>query len=116
MIRSKAPKEKPVIASKNGFTLTTVKEKPTGYGHEPEDPLNHINIKHQWRDQDEAVAKFLAVRHGVLEMATGTGKTASFCIPILQKLSARPQAPGARALILAPTRELALQVLKNFIP
>jgi ATP-dependent RNA helicase RhlE len=44
---------------------------------------------------------------------TGTGKTAAFVLPLLQRLSARPApGPGARpsALILAPTRELALQI------
>lgn len=43
---------------------------------------------------------------------TGTGKTAGFTLPILQRLSAgdRPQANQARALILTPTRELAAQV------
>jgi ATP-dependent RNA helicase RhlE len=44
---------------------------------------------------------------------TGTGKTAAFVLPLLERLSARPAAgPGARptALILAPTRELALQI------
>lgn len=41
--------------------------------------------------------------------ATGTGKTAAFLLPLLQKLAAK-KAPGVRALILAPTRELALQI------
>ena len=44
---------------------------------------------------------------------TGTGKTAAFLLPILQKLSER-QRPGVRALVLAPTRELALQIQKNY--
>jgi ATP-dependent RNA helicase RhlE len=39
---------------------------------------------------------------------TGTGKTAAFALPILSKLG--PHAPGPRALILEPTRELAAQV------
>lgn len=45
---------------------------------------------------------------------TGTGKTAGFTLPLLQKLSETPQKPGqrrvVRALILTPTRELAAQV------
>src|ERR1051326_9205948 len=40
---------------------------------------------------------------------TGTGKTAAFLLPLIQKLSAAPGA-GVRALILAPTRELASQI------
>jgi ATP-dependent RNA helicase RhlE len=44
--------------------------------------------------------------------ATGTGKTAAFLLPMLQTLSAR-QSPGVRALILAPTRELAAQIAEH---
>lgn len=46
---------------------------------------------------------------------TGTGKTAAFALPILQKLSlnANPSS-GIKALVLAPTRELALQIDKSF--
>ena len=49
---------------------------------------------------------------------TGTGKTASFALPILQRLlqqpSRRPEARVIRALILSPTRELAMQTWENF--
>jgi|SRR4030095_6726544 ATP-dependent RNA helicase RhlE len=44
---------------------------------------------------------------------TGTGKTAAFLLPILDKLSANRR-PGVRVLVLAPTRELALQIQKNY--
>jgi ATP-dependent RNA helicase RhlE len=40
---------------------------------------------------------------------TGSGKTAAFLLPILQRLIERPR-PGTRALVLAPTRELAAQI------
>ena len=47
---------------------------------------------------------------------TGTGKTAAFALPILDLLSARPpKKPGTvRALVLTPTRELALQIGESF--
>jgi ATP-dependent RNA helicase RhlE len=51
--------------------------------------------------------------------ATGTGKTAAFLLPMLQRLSANPSersgkpSSGVRALILAPTRELAAQIAEN---
>jgi ATP-dependent RNA helicase RhlE len=49
---------------------------------------------------------------------TGTGKTAAFALPILQLLdSKKSQQPGRRTiktLVLAPTRELALQIAENF--
>jgi ATP-dependent RNA helicase DeaD len=41
---------------------------------------------------------------------TGTGKTAAFCIPILERLQPRSQTEHPQALILVPTRELAVQV------
>ncbi|HEX4141841.1 MAG TPA: DEAD/DEAH box helicase [Candidatus Methylacidiphilales bacterium] len=48
---------------------------------------------------------------------TGTGKTAAFALPILQKLAAHPAPPAPkrpRALVLAPTRELAAQIGQSF--
>lgn len=44
---------------------------------------------------------------------TGTGKTAAFLLPIIQNMSG-PYRPGVRVLVLAPTRELALQIQKNY--
>jgi ATP-dependent RNA helicase DeaD len=42
--------------------------------------------------------------------ATGTGKTAAFALPILQALEVDDRRPGPTALVLVPTRELAMQV------
>jgi superfamily II DNA/RNA helicase len=54
----------------------------------------------------------------VLALAqTGSGKTAAFVLPLLQRLVDSPPRPGPRALVLAPTRELAAQtaeVLREF--
>jgi ATP-dependent RNA helicase RhlE len=44
---------------------------------------------------------------------TGTGKTAAFLLPIIQRITER-QLPGTRVLILAPTRELALQIEASY--
>jgi len=44
---------------------------------------------------------------------TGTGKTAAFLLPIIHNLDAQKR-PGIRVLVLAPTRELALQIEKNY--
>lgn len=48
---------------------------------------------------------------------TGTGKTAAFVLPILEKLSSEPRAQreSIRALVIVPTRELAVQVEQNAI-
>jgi ATP-dependent RNA helicase RhlE len=45
---------------------------------------------------------------------TGTGKTAAFAIPTIERLAAMRPGAGARALVLAPTRELALQIAQTF--
>jgi len=45
---------------------------------------------------------------------TGTGKTAAFAIPTIERLCAGRPAAGARALVLAPTRELAVQIAQTF--
>lgn len=51
--------------------------------------------------------------HDVVAMArTGSGKTAAFLVPMLEKLQQHVPQAGVRALILSPTRDLALQTLK----
>ena len=64
--------------------------------------------------QKQAIPAVLAGGDLLAGAQTGTGKTAGFTLPILQRLSALPVKSGARrairALILAPTRELAAQV------
>jgi ATP-dependent RNA helicase RhlE len=63
--------------------------------------------------QAAAIPPLLAGRDLLGVAQTGTGKTAAFALPMLQHLVARPAAPhrfATRALILAPTRELALQI------
>ena len=65
--------------------------------------------------QAKAIPPVLA-GHDLLGCAqTGTGKTAAFALPILQRLAAsHPSHKGVRALILTPTRELALQIDECF--
>ena len=62
--------------------------------------------------QEKAIPAVLDGRDVMAAAQTGTGKTAGFTLPILQRLSVgrRAQANQARALILTPTRELAAQV------
>ena len=45
---------------------------------------------------------------------TGTGKTLAFALPVLANLTSKPPASGPQALILSPTRELALQIHQTF--
>src|SRR5687768_13845148 len=61
--------------------------------------------------QREAIPVLLAGRDLLAQAATGTGKTAAFALPMLQRLSADGDGAGkTRGLVLVPTRELAMQV------
>ena len=62
--------------------------------------------------QAEAIPPILAGRHVVGLAQTGTGKTAAFALPILSRIDVSNKSP--QALVLAPTRELALQVSEAF--
>ncbi len=68
--------------------------------------------------QEEAIPHLLEGRDLLASAQTGTGKTAAFAIPILQGLSYEPRAtqknPNIKALIVAPTRELAIQIGESF--
>src|SRR5688572_11588316 len=59
--------------------------------------------------QREAIPPLLAGRDVLAEAPTGTGKTAAFALPLLQRME-RSDSPSPTALILVPTRELAMQV------
>jgi ATP-dependent RNA helicase DeaD len=61
--------------------------------------------------QREAIPPLLAGRDLLAEAPTGTGKTAAFALPMLQRIPIGSAGPGATsALVLVPTRELAMQV------
>ena len=64
--------------------------------------------------QKQAIPLVLQGRDLLAAAQTGTGKTAAFTLPILQKLSTTTNgAPGPRVLVLVPTRELAAQVAES---
>ena len=65
--------------------------------------------------QAQAIAPALAGRDLVATAQTGTGKTLAFVLPIVHRLQQQPSASGVRALILTPTRELALQIHETFV-
>ena len=67
--------------------------------------------------QSQAIGPALEGRDIVGLAQTGTGKTAAFALPVLHRLAARkerPQRGSCRALVLAPTRELAAQIGESF--
>src|SRR5271169_4018321 len=67
--------------------------------------------------QSQAIPQVLRGRDLCGIAQTGTGKTAAFALPILQRLSSAPARRAAgtcRALVLSPTRELASQIAESF--
>jgi ATP-dependent RNA helicase DeaD len=60
--------------------------------------------------QREAIPPLLAGRDVLGQAATGTGKTAAFALPMLQRIGRRDGDRPIRGLVLVPTRELAMQV------
>jgi ATP-dependent RNA helicase DeaD len=77
--------------------LQTVRE----LGYESPSPIQAASIPH-----------LLAGRDLLGQAQTGTGKTAAFALPILQRIDVSQRVP--QALVLAPTRELAIQVAEAF--
>src|SRR3989442_1836779 len=63
--------------------------------------------------QEQAIPVVLSGRDMIGCAETGTGKTAAFLLPIIQRITEKPR-PGVRVLVLAPTRELAMQIQKNY--
>lgn len=65
--------------------------------------------------QQQAIPVIIEGRDIFGSAQTGSGKTAAFALPLLQLMSARPVTHrGVRTLVLAPTRELALQIADSF--
>src|SRR5579872_5836905 len=64
--------------------------------------------------QAKAIPQQLAGHDLVITAQTGTGKTLAFLLPLLERL-AQPGSPaGVKALILSPTRELAIKTSESF--
>ncbi|MCC7297049.1 MAG: DEAD/DEAH box helicase, partial [Bacteroidia bacterium] len=79
--------------------------------------LDHEGYTNPTPIQSQAIPPILLGKDLLGCAQTGTGKTAAFAIPVLQQLYNKPQAPNQkaiRALVLTPTRELAIQIDESF--
>ena len=74
--------------------------------------LHKKGYRYPTQIQEETLEPLLLGRDLMGIANTGTGKTAAFLLPIIEKLLSHKQSPGA--LIIVPTRELALQVEQEF--
>jgi ATP-dependent RNA helicase DeaD len=77
-------------------------------------PLTALGYEEPTPIQRETIPQLLAGRDLVGQAATGTGKTAAFALPVLHALADGPRGVAPQALVLVPTRELAVQVSEAF--
>ncbi|MGL4332506.1 MAG: DEAD/DEAH box helicase, partial [Bacteroidales bacterium] len=76
------------------------------------DAITELGYESPMPVQEEVIPYLLAEDSDIVALAqTGTGKTAAFGLPIIQKIDVSNKAP--QALILAPTRELCLQIASD---
>lgn len=87
-----------------------------GVSEEIRRAIGELGFEHPMPVQEEVIPYLLGNRNDVIALAqTGTGKTAAFGIPLLQRID--PERRETQALVLSPTRELCLQIaddLKDF--
>lgn len=76
--------------------------------------LDQVNYEIPTSIQEQAIPILLQGNDLLGCAQTGTGKTAAFSIPILQRLYKSDNRKGIKALVLTPTRELAIQIGENF--
>jgi ATP-dependent RNA helicase DeaD len=76
------------------------------------DALARVGYEHPTPIQAQAIPPLLEGRDLLGTAQTGTGKTAAFALPLLSQLDPRSRRP--QVLVLAPTRELAIQVAEAF--
>ncbi len=80
--------------------------------------VDEMNYTEPTPVQVKAIPPLLDGRDMLAAAQTGTGKTAAYSLPIIQKIAASGSHPGPKevtALILAPTRELAAQIHENIV-
>ncbi len=99
-----SPKQKPILATQGVFGLLLPElQRAVGVeGYTTPTPI-----------QEQAIPYLISGRDFIGSAQTGTGKTAAFTLPLLQRLATharRPEKNSPRALVLAPTRELAAQI------
>ncbi len=76
--------------------------------------ITELGFEHPMPVQEEVIPYLLGNRNDVIALAqTGTGKTAAFGIPILQRIDCRIR--QTQALVLSPTRELCLQIADDLM-
>lgn len=80
-----------------------------GVNEEIRHAIEELGFEHPMPVQEEVIPYLLGNKNDVIALAqTGTGKTAAYGLPIIQKVN--PESNATQALILSPTRELCVQI------
>jgi ATP-dependent RNA helicase DeaD len=82
----------------------------TGLKSEIKKALGEMGFTNPTEVQAEAIPYALEGKDLIVRSKTGSGKTAAFAVPIIDMMMQQPSHTGVQALIIAPTRELALQI------
>jgi superfamily II DNA/RNA helicase len=80
-----------------------------GLGDKLQEALSFMGFEEATQIQEHAIPKILENQDLLASAQTGTGKTAAFILPVIEMLSRKPS-KHVRALVIAPTRELANQI------
>ena len=104
-----APQGRSALAARGGGERAGFAD--LGLGSPIASVLEELGYEEPTPIQKDAIPPLLAGRDVLGQAATGTGKTAAFALPLLQRVFAEKRPPGGPALlVLVPTRELAMQV------
>ncbi|CAG8575706.1 1365_t:CDS:10 [Acaulospora colombiana] len=112
---SSGEQEEDVFISKQIQAKNRKKKKSGGFqsmGTKPQQAILHKGYKVPTPIQRKTIPLIMDGRDVVGMARTGSGKTAAFLIPMLEKLKVHSAKVGARAIILSPSRELAFQTRK----
>ncbi len=86
----------------------------TGLKEELKKALKEMGFENPTEVQAQAIPLALEGKDLIVRSKTGSGKTGAFVIPILEMLEHKANAKGIEALVITPTRELALQIADVF--
>lgn len=123
MLKSKRERSVSVNSKKRKHSIDSTKEKPEvckleefGLSKEIAEKLIQKGIKSLFEVQEKVFHPVFNGENTIVASLTGSGKTLSFIIPILEKFKAKNKFSQTEPLVIvvAPTRELAIQISKEF--
>ncbi len=97
--------------TKNNTETQTMKYNESGIDERIIRAVEEMGFEHMTPIQEQAIPIFKSGQDVIGQAQTGTGKTAAFGIPILEKIN--PENKSLQAIILCPTRELAIQAAEE---